>query len=143
MPNKNRLCVVCLKEINKTNRPNSEYCSSMCANKRAKLRRANINRLNGIVPQKNMGAYSELIVMLELFEMGYEVYRAVSQHCSGDIIAGKGETLVKLDATTGYVNKNGSVAYPPKKTDAIIAVYLVNEKRVVYLKNGIEINMAT
>lgn len=112
-----------------------------CRNKSCESHKKRKNSLEGSVHRKNMGAYSELLIVLDLFKKGYEVYRAVSQHCSGDIICEKDGHLIKIDATTGYINLNGSYSYPPKKHKLIIAVNLSNNGRIVYLEDGKEIEM--
>ena len=111
-----------------TNQPYQKYCSNEC-------RRFVSNPLAKIVLRRNMGAYSELAVILDLFKRGYEVYRAVSGHCSGDIIAEKNNNLTKIDATTGRVNSNGTYGHPPKPKDVIAGVYLADQGRVVYLQD--------
>lgn len=128
-------CPICGMEFSIRTYHNKKYCSKECYRKSYKPK----NTLQGIVPRKHMGAYSELVVILDLFRKGYEVYRAVSDHCSGDIVIEKDSQLIKIDATTGYVNLNGSYAYPPKEVDAVIAVYLTDQNRVVYIKNGKEV----
>jgi hypothetical protein len=132
-----RNCLICGTRFPSRRYPNKRYCSKECYKKAT----PNRNPLSKFVPTKNMGAYSELAVILDLFRKGYEVYRAVSSHCSGDIIAEKNGKLIKIDATTGMMNSNGSYSFPGKETDVIVAVYLTDQEKVVYLQNKKEVEV--
>ncbi len=56
--------------------------------------------------QKHKGAASEVIALLWLLNEGYEVYRNVSAFGICDLVAIKGEEILKIDVKTGCIRKN-------------------------------------
>jgi hypothetical protein len=52
-------------------------------------------------PRKHRGARNELIAVTWLLDQGYEVFRNVSQHGEIDIIAIKGDEILRLDVKAG------------------------------------------
>jgi hypothetical protein len=62
--------------------------------------------------QGTVGAASELLVTVDLLNLGYEVFRSVSPHASIDLIAMKRGLMVKVEVKTGVIQKNGKLANP-------------------------------
>lgn len=137
------ICKGCGCEFaDKSNIASRCYCTPGCRKKADKIRNEAGAPLRGVIPPKNMGAYTEMRVIMDLFKRGYEVYRAVSPFCSGDIVCEKKEGLIKIDATTGYTNKNGTYNYGKRKekyNGIVIGAYFPAFERVMYFLDGNEI----
>jgi hypothetical protein len=105
-----KVCVGCQREF-ETSWSVQKYCSKRC-------RSAHTNELSGMVSSRypgmstgTVGAISELRVAVDLLTRGYEVFRAVSQSCSCDLIAQKNGVLIRIESRTGYLLKSGKVTY--------------------------------
>lgn len=92
-------CVQCGNEFFQKRR-SQIYCTDRCGtinwNKNT-IRNPNIG-----LPSGTVGAITELFVSAELMKRGYEVYRALSPSCDGDIIAIKNNELHKIEIRSGY-----------------------------------------
>ena len=60
----------------------SKYCDSSCRSRRNKK----YKELPNLYPFGDLGAMAELIVALDLFKKGFEVYRALSGQASSDLV---------------------------------------------------------
>jgi hypothetical protein len=72
-----------------------------------------------------VGAISELLVCADLLKKGYEVFRAVSQHCSCDLAILKDKALVRVEVRTAFMNGKGELNYAkpkPEKSDVLALV---------------------
>lgn len=130
--------------IDKSNNAMRCFCTTDCRKKTEQKRHMAGAPLRGVVPTKNMGAYTEMRVIMDLFKRGYEVYRAVSPSCTGDIVCETKEGLIKIDAVTGYANKNGTCHYgktADKYKGIIIGAYFPASERVIYFLDGREIDL--
>lgn len=87
------------------------FCSMACRRKSHAQAWRELNP-SGSVPTGTVGAISELIVCQDLLKRGYEVFRAVSPHCSCDVAVLKNSALLRVEVRTAYENKNGTLAYP-------------------------------
>ena len=63
------------------------------------------------------GARSELLVCANLIKRGYEVFRAVSPHCSCDLLVLKSGITERIEVRTGYKLPSGKVMYPNRAFD--------------------------
>ena len=84
------------------------------------------------------GAVSELLVCADLLSRGFSVFRSTSQSCDCDLIAQKGNLLLRIEVTTSStVYKNGSLGVTFKDRDQhkfdILAVNVVPKGIIVYL----------
>lgn len=63
-----------------------------------------------------VGTISELIVCTDLFRQGYEIFRAVSQSASCDLIALKNKNCLRVEVKTGCKTSIGVSWADKKKT---------------------------
>jgi hypothetical protein len=122
-----KICIHCNKEFF-SNRV-QKFCSSTCSYNFRK-EHSKISVYDGIAPA-TIGAISELRVATDLLIKGFEVYRAVSPSCSGDLIAEKNNKIFKIDVKTAQIKKSGLLFY---STTNIRSEYLalVLKDEIVY-----------
>ncbi len=89
-------CVVCDKEFKPANKKVT-MCSAACRNKKWKPERETF-KLG--IPCATVGAVAELMVAVELFKLGYEVYRPLSFAASCDLIALKDGIIFRIEVKT-------------------------------------------
>ena len=87
-------------------------------------RRYNPARAVGL-PTATVGAISELRVAIDLFEKGYEVFRALSPTCSCDLAILNDGKLLRVEVKTAYRNTKGSTIPPPKGIRADVAALVL------------------
>jgi hypothetical protein len=123
-------CAVCGKPltISPYNRK-KKYCSKQCCN--ADLKAQFVIRNNrGDMPLTagTSGAVSELVVSVDLMRKGYHVFRAMSPSCPCDLVAFRGNCVLRVEVRTGAINVNGSIAYAKHQLDThqydVLAVVL-------------------
>lgn len=95
-----RACRVCGASF-RTSYTNQKSCSLKC---RLEFERAPYVQPYSNIPTGTVGAIGELRVCCDLLAKGFEVFRAVSQACSCDLIISKGGTIKKVEVRTGYVS---------------------------------------
>ena len=71
-----------------------------------------------------VGAISELIVTVDMLKRGFEVFRAVSAHCSCDLAALKDGKLLRIEVKTSYRTKNTIVRENDEHKADILALVL-------------------
>lgn len=79
-----------------------------------------------------VGAAVEMLVCADLIARGFEVYRSVSPHCSGDLIASRNGKYHKIDATLGRLMKNGGISFSKRHDKTrfdIIAAVATDDQR--------------
>ncbi len=59
----------------------------------------------------SVGAIAELIVSVDLMKRGYEVFRALSQACSCDLLALKHGVAIRVEVRSASYNKNGTIGF--------------------------------
>jgi hypothetical protein len=75
---------------------------------------------------KHRGAHSELTACLWLLEQGYEVFRNISQHGIADVVAFRGDEILKIDVKTlGPPSVRGRPLQGPDQ-DGVAFVYVRN-----------------
>lgn len=133
---KERKCEQC-NELFITTRHDKRFCSKEC------LKRSYGPGNILTVPRKNLGAYSELVVCADLLRLGYEVYRSISQHCTGDLMVEKDEIILKIEVRSAYHSKrDGEFYYSEENIDAdVVALNFCDvpydSKSVIYLRDGV------
>jgi hypothetical protein len=118
---------------------NKIYCSPQCTRESNPKNTLTVHR-------KDVGAYSELIVCSDLLKRGYEVYRSISQHCSGDLMIEKDGIIKKVEVRTCKHNKGGSLAYVKSNIRAEIVALNFSDTpdgipMVMYLKDDVPSDM--
>lgn len=90
----------------------SRYCSRECRRQHSKELADSLGRTLPGQPKGNIGAYSELLVALDLMRRGYHVFRAVGPHGPFDLVAWRKDTgLLRVEVKTG-VRFNGQATLP-------------------------------
>src|SRR5262249_47266514 len=94
--------------------PKKKFCCSKCYKKH------NLTTQSDDVEQGlgsgTKGAIHELQASVDLMRKGWEVFRAVSPSASCDLIAVKGEQLLRIQVTKAHYNKaTGKTYYPNHK----------------------------
>jgi hypothetical protein len=81
----------------------------------------------GEMHSKHRGAHSELTACLWLLEQGYEVFRNISQHGIVDVVAFRGDEILKIDVKTlGPPSVRGRPLQKPEQAGVAF----------VYVRNG-------
>lgn len=82
-----------------------------------------------------MGAIAELEISVDLMKKGYEVYRALSQASSCDILAMKDGKTFTFEVRTGFSSPTtGKISYPKYNIRAsIVAVFVHHSKEIEYI----------
>mgnify|MGYP001607408067 CR=1 FL=1 len=93
------------------------YCRTRCSQV-ALARKKRYTGSYGIsLSRGTRGAVSELRVAVDLLERGYEVFRAVSQACSSDLIALSSGQILRIEVRTGArYSPTGSLSFPRNGT---------------------------
>ncbi len=121
-------CTECSTPFQSTQR-RAKYCSRNC-------RSAAVCAVNGYVslgkakgiPSGTVGAIGELRVSVDLMQRGYEVFRALSPHCSCDLAVMKAGNLVRIEVRSGYRTLKGQIRVSnPKHRADVLAIALINE----------------
>lgn len=111
-----RSCLNC-KKVFYSSVHNQKYCSKICCDERSAAKDGGgIGRRYGLTTGQ-VGALSELIVCADLIRKGYEVFRAVSQHCSCDLTILKDGKLQRVEVRTGYRLRSGKASSLPTTKD--------------------------
>ena len=91
------------------------------------------------LPTGTIGAASELIVASYLILKGYEVYRAMSQCSNSDLIAIRGDKILKIEVRSGWTQRNGvKIMFVKKAKDRcdIYGVYNRSDQKVYFFYRG-------
>ena len=83
---------------------NKVYCSIKCGGDSFRERTGRKKALD--LPTATVGAISELRLATDLMSKGYSVFRALSASCFCDFIAIKDGKMLRIEARTGYFNKD-------------------------------------
>ena|SRR3990167_3411291 len=130
-------CIVCQKEIVFENHRQKKrvICSQECAKK-------NHIRLYGMssnfpgIATGTVGAIGELVASVDLMSRGYDVFRALSQSCSCDLLALKDGNLLRIEVRTGYRGASGKLQYSKSDNDSGRSDHfaiVLGGKEVIYL----------
>lgn len=93
------------------------YCSRAC---RSTARAAEYRERHSKprLDTATVGSLSELTAAIDLTRRGYAVYRAISPSAPCDLIATKGNAVLRVEVRTGTVNTSGSVSFPRPTRDS-------------------------
>lgn len=105
-----RKCLGCAQAISDNRRIDAKFCSKDCLRKHAHGVYLISNPRSGLSTGKT-GAISELLVAADLLRLGFDVFRAVSQSCSCDIVALRNGVTVRIEVRTGQRNSSGGLSY--------------------------------
>lgn len=130
----NKMCAHCKKEFNGSKL--SLYCSSTC--KRNNFGYRFDNPPLGHISRGRVGAISELKVCVDLMIKGYDVFRALSPQSNADLVAIKGDVVLKIEVRTAryYTTAKGSktIFYSKKRiADKIVALTTLGDDKIHYL----------
>ncbi len=111
----------------------ARFCSSDCRRKfyRDKYRQ---NNPQPVISTGSMGAVGEMIVASDLLLRGFAVYRAVSQSSPCDLIATRGDAILRVEVTKGIRTMLGCVnwAKHDEKNYDHLAIYF-SDLTILYL----------
>lgn len=113
----NPTCLHCSKPM-AGRRPNAKFCSTKCRHdhSNAKFQDRNPRHDYAKLSPSRVGAIQEMLVCADLAKRGLSVFRSVSPSEECDIIVMRGPAkLFRVEVTTGYRNKDGSLFFPPKQ----------------------------
>ena len=136
-----KCCEFCNKPLFLRSREDKKYCSDFCKNKAYKIKigvlngRERFNTSNGTT-----GAMGELAVAIDLLQKGYEVFRAISQSTSCDLIACKKNAKpLKFEVRSGVRNAiTQKISFTKNKNDIgnsdhyAVVVWTDNSNEIVY-----------
>lgn len=108
------LCENCGGKIPET-RANryAKYCSKKCYDIWAKKHYRGDRPYAKKLPTGTVGTISELVVSIDLMIKGYEVFRALSPHCSCDLAILNGGKLMTIEVKTTQKDTNGKFNQTP------------------------------
>jgi Holliday junction resolvase-like predicted endonuclease len=110
------------------------FCSKQCRLRRDKQAHHELNPYVKLCSTGKIGAMSEMLVCVDLMKRGFEIFRAVSQCCSCDLIALRGGKALRVEVKTGYRTKSGDCVKSLRKKaaqsphDLLAAVWLDNHE---------------
>jgi hypothetical protein len=96
-------------------RRHAYYCGRVCAAKWVAAKYRSDHPPTGL-PTGTVGAISELVASVDLMRNGFEVFRAVSQACSADLVVLRDGRMWRVEVRTGH-RWNGSLTYPWARKD--------------------------
>lgn len=112
------------------------YCSYKCRLEHNKRQRHELNPYLKVCTTGQTGAMSEMLVCVDLLKRGFDVFRAVAQSCSCDIVALRNGRMFRVEVKTAYRRKTGTVGVSlrpdqKEKFDILAMVWLDNNE-IVY-----------
>ena len=127
------VCAVCSTEF-QSNQQKAKFCSEQCKKQKDNEKWGRIG-VPG-VSASTVGAISEMACSVELMNKGYAVFRALSPSCICDLIAVKGDRMLRVEVRTGYQGSKGTVTFPLNGKDKgrqdVFAVYVRSNKTFHY-----------
>lgn len=129
---KKMICKQCGKEFSGTRQ--CDFCSNPCR-RHAWFKENYIPSPHKHLDRANTGAISELRVAVDLLSKNFEVFRALSPHCSCDLAVLKDGKLLRIEVRTGRAAGNGKSMFwtKPKKDKTRYDIFaVVLEDRILY-----------
>ncbi len=102
-------CKRCGKVFKKSH-PNHLFCSKKC---REKIDRPPMADTERCLTTGSIGAIHELLVSVDLTRLGWHIFRAISPCCPCDLVAMKGEKLLRIQVTKAKRNHDGKLVFNP------------------------------
>ena len=128
-----RKCRFCQKPLPESYRNQKRYCSKSCYSNYGKAEYRAQNPHVGHCTTGQTGGLSELLVCADLLRQGYDVFRAVAQSCSCDLVVLCKGQLLRIEVKTAYRTKAG-LKFPglrqgqAEKFDILAMVWLDNNE---------------
>jgi hypothetical protein len=107
-----KICQSCGKDF-MAKKSTAEFCSQSCRPSTKILR---LRPKSELSPNK-CGAHSELITCAYLLRQGFDVYRAVNWTAKADLVAVRGNEIIRVQVKTGGRHYNGTLSYPKPPGD--------------------------
>ncbi len=120
----NLKCEECSKEFIHI-MSHTKTCSEDCRSKRAIKKWGRYSDKS--IASGTVGAVSEITISADLMKKGYAVFRSLSPACFCDVIATKGNEMLRVEIRTGYSAVNGKVSFPTR-TNGEIDIYGVYDR---------------
>lgn len=120
-----RNCIVC----NQTFAPYRSYQMKCTSAKCAEMQKTTPDWGVGT---STLGALTELIVSVDLMKKGYEVFRALSPHCSCDLLAMKQGVVLKVEVRTARRRFPGGIYYPKSKVIGVQIAAVTHDDGVIH-----------
>ena len=104
------------------------YCTSECRSKMYKKKYSRLNQRDDsiYICPGTRGAINELLVSVDLFKKGFEVFRALSPSCSCDLMILKNNKLYRVEVGTGWENGFGIKINKKKRENTDILAIICN-----------------
>jgi len=122
-----KTCRACGKDF-LAKKSNAKFCSAACrpSNKILRLRPK-----SEMAPNK-CGAHSELVACAYLLRKGYDVYRAVNWTAKANLVAVRGDEILRVQVKTGARLSNGMFNYPkPSGEDHDLLIVVDHDGNIV------------
>lgn len=117
MTDSTRKCAGCGKPISLWRVAHrATFCTNECRNDVYKTRYfgdRSTSRFAGL-PTGAIGAVHEMVVSVDLMRRGYDVFRALSPSGACDLVAFRGDDLLRVEVKTATRNHKGAVAFGGK-----------------------------
>lgn len=117
----------------------AETNGSRCPKKRCvdyrRLKKVKTHKEFESLSPGQIGALGELMVSCDLIKKGYEVFRALSQSCSCDLVALKNEKCVRIEvrySNTIYIPTGKGMVNKKHRADVLA---IVTGKEITYSKS--------
>lgn len=132
------ICEGCNKPF-KHRQPHTKACSLECKKKRHFKIYGRYSNLG--LPPNTVGSVSEMFVACRYMLLGYDVFRSLSLVSGCDLIAVKGEKVLRIEVKTGYINPTTKALNCPnpekqKGKYDVLAVYVLATNKVYVRKTA-------
>lgn len=124
-----RICPQCDGPLRNV-QDNKRFCSRRCA----ALHKGIKGKPRQKAHNSRTGAFSELVVSIDLLRRGYHVFRALNPDACCDLVAVKDEQVLRIEVRTAVLNKNGVVQTNRKGSYDVFAA--VVDRDVFYEPSG-------
>jgi hypothetical protein len=116
----------------------TRFCSRQCLKEfQASNKAKTVLTNNPGIRKCDVGSHNELIVCADLMKKGYHVFRAVSAYGPCDLIAMKDGKLWRVEVTTGYYRKNGSMGWTwHDRTLSDVIAAVMPDSTVIYVSES-------
>lgn len=119
-----RICIECNKRFF-PRFPHQKYCSPDCSRDHWRFRAGRDG--SGALPSGTVSAVSELKAAAHFLALGYSVFHSMSPTCFWDLIAIRGDEVLKVKVRTGYKARESSALTFPRRAPGapdVFAVYV-------------------
>lgn len=132
----NKTCLTCGTEFD-TETKLKVYCSKKCQPNQIKTTACRSVLAKAGLATGTVGAIAELVVSVDLMKKGFEVYRALSQASSCDILALKNGKVYTFEIRTGQRSYNGVLTFSNQRIRGeYTAVVVHNTNEIIYMPDN-------